>query len=214
MTDTLFTPTKLGDIEIANRVVMAPLTRTRGTADHCPTALMATYYAQTFRSGHIFNFVMAAAAVLLGLSHRTVEHRLDKMKQRYGARNTVHLVAMLIAAHIDRLALEMPAEQGFGPGTGFFGYFDAEDEHVARALLTTAEGWLAGQGIALFAVDYRRATHGPVFPGNAQDVRAALLFLADQAGSLGLDADRLAERFSADIERIAAKIRLVITTLD
>ena len=29
---------------------------------------MATYYAQTFRSGHIFNFVMAAAAVLLGLS--------------------------------------------------------------------------------------------------------------------------------------------------
>ncbi len=44
-------------------------------------------------------------AVLLGLSHRTVEHRLEKMKQRFGARNTVHLVAMLIAAHIDRSAL-------------------------------------------------------------------------------------------------------------
>jgi hypothetical protein len=29
---------------------------------------MATYYAQTFRSGHIFNFVLAATAVLLGLS--------------------------------------------------------------------------------------------------------------------------------------------------
>jgi hypothetical protein len=29
---------------------------------------MATYYAQTFRSGHIFNFVFAAIAVLLGLS--------------------------------------------------------------------------------------------------------------------------------------------------
>lgn len=29
---------------------------------------MATYYAQTFRSGHIFNFVLAAGAVLLGLS--------------------------------------------------------------------------------------------------------------------------------------------------
>jgi hypothetical protein len=29
---------------------------------------MATYYAQTFRSGHIFNFVFAALAVLLGLS--------------------------------------------------------------------------------------------------------------------------------------------------
>jgi len=29
---------------------------------------MATYYAQTFRSGHIFNFVLAAVAVCLGLS--------------------------------------------------------------------------------------------------------------------------------------------------
>ena len=52
-----------------------------------------------------------------------------------------------ISAHIDELALAMPAEQGFGPGTGFFGYFDAEDEAVARALLTTAEGWLAGEGM-------------------------------------------------------------------
>jgi GNAT superfamily N-acetyltransferase len=52
-----------------------------------------------------------------------------------------------ISAHIDELALAMPAEQGFGPGTGFFGYFDAEDEDVARALLATAEAWLAGEGM-------------------------------------------------------------------
>jgi GNAT superfamily N-acetyltransferase len=53
-----------------------------------------------------------------------------------------------ISAHIDELALAMPADQGFGPGTGFFGYFDAEDEDVARALLSSAEGWLAGEGMA------------------------------------------------------------------
>lgn len=53
-----------------------------------------------------------------------------------------------ISAHIDELALAMPADQGFGPGTGFFGYFDAEDEAIARALLTTAEGWLAGEGMS------------------------------------------------------------------
>jgi len=52
-----------------------------------------------------------------------------------------------ISAHIDELALAMPTDQGFGPGTGFFGYFDAEDESVARALLAAAEGWLAGQGM-------------------------------------------------------------------
>lgn len=53
-----------------------------------------------------------------------------------------------ISAHIDELALAMPAGQGFGPGTGFFGYFDAEDEPVARALLARAEDWLKGQGMS------------------------------------------------------------------
>ena len=52
-----------------------------------------------------------------------------------------------ISAHIDLLALEMPAERGFGPGTGFFGFFDAEDPNVAKALLNTAEDWLRKRGM-------------------------------------------------------------------
>ena len=52
-----------------------------------------------------------------------------------------------MAAHIDHLALELPREQGMGPGTGMFGYFDAEDEAVARALLAQAEEWLREQGM-------------------------------------------------------------------
>ena len=52
-----------------------------------------------------------------------------------------------ISAHIDHLALELPREQGFGPGAGMFGYFDAEDEGVAHALLARAEEWLRGQGM-------------------------------------------------------------------
>ncbi len=52
-----------------------------------------------------------------------------------------------IAAHIDHMALELPREQGMGPGTGMFGYFDAEDEAVADALLETAEDWLRDQGM-------------------------------------------------------------------
>ncbi len=52
-----------------------------------------------------------------------------------------------IAAHIDHLALELPAEQGMGPGTGMFGYFDAEDENVSRALLSRAKEWLRKKGM-------------------------------------------------------------------
>ncbi|NTZ42903.1 GNAT family N-acetyltransferase [Altererythrobacter sp. SALINAS58] len=52
-----------------------------------------------------------------------------------------------ISAHIDRLALAMPAEQGMGPGTGNFGYFDAADAEVAQRLLARAEEWLRGAGM-------------------------------------------------------------------
>ena len=52
-----------------------------------------------------------------------------------------------ISAHIDELALELPREQGFGPGAGMFGYFDAEDESVAHALLARAQDWLRGEGM-------------------------------------------------------------------
>jgi len=52
-----------------------------------------------------------------------------------------------ISAHIDRLALELPRQQGFGPGAGMFGYFDAADEAVAHALLRAAQDWLRGQGM-------------------------------------------------------------------
>lgn len=52
-----------------------------------------------------------------------------------------------ISAHIDTLALTMPPEQGFGPGTGQWGLMEAEREDVFRALLTRAEDWLREQGM-------------------------------------------------------------------
>lgn len=52
-----------------------------------------------------------------------------------------------ISAHIDTLALEMPAAQGFGPGTGQWGLMEAESEDVFTALLAAAEQWLRDQGI-------------------------------------------------------------------
>ncbi|HYZ47263.1 MAG TPA: N-acetyltransferase [Sphingomonas sp.] len=52
-----------------------------------------------------------------------------------------------ISAHIDRLALDQPPEQGFGPGTGFWGFLDADDEAIARTLIAEAEAWLKGRGM-------------------------------------------------------------------
>jgi N-ethylmaleimide reductase len=50
---SLFEPYRLGDITLANRIVMAPLTRNRAAAGNVPTALMAEYYRQRAGAGLI-----------------------------------------------------------------------------------------------------------------------------------------------------------------
>ena len=49
------TPLILGDLHLKNRVVMAPLTRSRATADRVPTEMMAQYYAQRASAGLIIS---------------------------------------------------------------------------------------------------------------------------------------------------------------
>ncbi len=49
----LFSEVTVGALRLANRIVMAPLTRSRATADGRPTALMAEYYAQRASAGLI-----------------------------------------------------------------------------------------------------------------------------------------------------------------
>src|ERR1043166_4901969 len=53
-----------------------------------------------------------------------------------------------ISAHLDRLALGMPPDQGMGPGTGNWGMMEAADEAAAGALVTAAEDWLRAKGMA------------------------------------------------------------------
>ena len=51
----LISPLILGDLKLKNRVVMAPLTRSRATDDRVPTAMMAEYYAQRASAGLIIS---------------------------------------------------------------------------------------------------------------------------------------------------------------
>lgn len=49
----LFEPFQLRSTPLNNRIVMAPLTRSRASEDNIPTSLMATYYAQRASAGLI-----------------------------------------------------------------------------------------------------------------------------------------------------------------
>lgn len=52
---TLFDPIQVGDLQLPNRIVMAPLTRCRASAGRIPNALMAEYYAQRASAGLILS---------------------------------------------------------------------------------------------------------------------------------------------------------------
>jgi N-ethylmaleimide reductase len=50
---TLFSPYRLGDLELSNRLVMSPMTRSRALDGNVPSSLAATYYAQRASAGLI-----------------------------------------------------------------------------------------------------------------------------------------------------------------
>lgn len=52
---TLLDPLQVGALSLPNRVIMAPLTRLRGTLDNQPTELQAEYYAQRASAGLIIS---------------------------------------------------------------------------------------------------------------------------------------------------------------
>lgn len=53
LTDVLFQPIKLGKLELANRMAMAPLTRSRADDDLVPTDMVVEYYSQRASVGLI-----------------------------------------------------------------------------------------------------------------------------------------------------------------
>jgi 2,4-dienoyl-CoA reductase-like NADH-dependent reductase (Old Yellow Enzyme family) len=65
MTD-LFTPIRLGDLDLPNRIFMAPLTRARSGSSRVANALMAEYYRQRASAGLILSEATVVSAQGIG----------------------------------------------------------------------------------------------------------------------------------------------------
>lgn len=61
MSNILLTPTKLGSLSLRNRVVMAPMTRSRASAEGVQPAFVADYYAQRASAGLLISEAIAVA---------------------------------------------------------------------------------------------------------------------------------------------------------
>ena len=67
---TLFDPLKIGDLEVPNRILLAPLTRNRSTGPgRVPNAMMREYYTQRASAGLIISEATSVAPAGDGYPH-------------------------------------------------------------------------------------------------------------------------------------------------
>lgn len=114
MSDSLFTPVALGAIELANRIVMAPMTRDRAGPGDVPTALMVEYYAQRASAGLIVTEGAQPSAVGKGYWRTPGIHSAEQVEGWRAVADAVHarggrIVMQLM--HCGRVVV--PANRGF-----------------------------------------------------------------------------------------------------
>lgn len=97
---SLFDPVVLGAIPASNRILMAPLTRTRGSADHVPTAIMADYYVQRASAGLIISEAIGVSRQGLGMPYATGLWRDDQVEGWSRITDAVHAEGGRIVAQI------------------------------------------------------------------------------------------------------------------
>lgn len=106
MTD-LFEPTTLGTLDLANRLVMAPLTRNRAGAGQVPQAMSVTYYAQRASAGLIITEGTQPSAVGQGYLSTPGIHSPEQVEGWRAIADAVHaeggrIVVQLM--HVGRIA--------------------------------------------------------------------------------------------------------------
>jgi len=165
----LFTPLKLGALDLRNRIVMAPMTRSRAAADGLPTAIMADYYRQRASAGMIVSEGIAPSADGLGYCRTPGIYNQEQIDAWRAITHAVHNEGGCIVAqimHVGRVAnaLNKPA----GSKTVAPSAIRARGE-----IYTDQQGMqpfdephaLALQDIATVLADYRQAAENAFVAG-------------------------------------------------
>ena len=85
----LLSPVTIGSLQLANRVIMAPLTRSRTEQNHVPNSMMAEYYSQRATAGLI---IAEATMVMKGNSAFVAEPGIYSSEQVAGWKKVTEAV--------------------------------------------------------------------------------------------------------------------------
>ena len=104
---SLFTPTAAGAIHLPNRIVMAPMTRSRAVENAAPNPLVEEYYAQRASAGLIITEGVATSDDGLGYARTPSIHTPEQVEAWTRVVNGVHAKGGRIAIqlmHVGRIA--------------------------------------------------------------------------------------------------------------
>ncbi len=157
----LFTPIRLGDLDLPHRIVMAPLTRMRADQDGVPGPLNAEYYSQRASAALIITEATAISVQGRGIPHMPEIHTPNQIKGWRSVVGAVHSKGgriFLQIVHNGRASHRSYMPEGMGPvgpsaiaisGKGYMPDFTFADYEAPREL-TTGE-------IGDIVMDFRRA---------------------------------------------------------
>ena len=103
----LSTPITLGDLTLRNRVIMAPLTRTRVADDLIPTQMMADYYVQRASAGLIISEAIIVSQQAIGYANTPAIFSQAQIAGWKRVTDAVHAKGGLIMAqlwHVGRIS--------------------------------------------------------------------------------------------------------------
>lgn len=114
----LFTPLAAGDLQLPNRIVMAPLTRNRAGPGNVPTALNVRYYVQRASAGLIITEASQVAAEGVGYPHTPGIHSAEQVAGWRQVTDAVHAAGGRIVLqlwHVGRISHPSLQPQGVLP---------------------------------------------------------------------------------------------------
>ena len=174
MTSPLFTPYRLGALELPNRLVMAPMTRNRARRDGVPTDAMVTYYAQRAGAGLIVSEGTQPSAVGQAYPHTPGVHTAEQAAGWRRVTDAVHERGGRIVLQIMHAGrISSPSVQ---PGGG---------QAVAPSAVRPAGQIFTYEGVQDYAEP--RALELQDIPGVVREYAEAARLAVDEAGFDGVE---------------------------
>jgi N-ethylmaleimide reductase len=180
----IFSPSKLGPLQLPNRVVMAPMTRNRAGRGNVPGPLNATYYAQRASAGLIISEATQISPQGVGYPGTPGIHSAEQIAGWKGVTDAVHAAGgrmFLQLWHVGRISHPSLQPDGALPV--------APSAIAPAGQAMTAEGLkpfvapraLETEEIAGIVEDYRQAAHNARDAGfDGVELHGANGYLIDQ----------------------------------